>query len=153
MTILKTKTKWVGEVVLSFAVCLFAFAAEGGTAGDDFASPRAEFNKYYRAVTGKAAREGLVTFAIDPNVSRSGADAYTVVSKGEPPVTITGSNLRSVLYGVYDLLERRGGCRWFWDGDVIPKKDVLDLSDLDIHEESRFEYRGIRYFAHRAVLV
>ena len=52
---------------------------------------------------------------------------------------------------MYDLLERRGGCRWFWDGDVVPKKDTLDFSGLDIREESRFEYRGIRYFAHRGL--
>ena len=66
-------------------------------------------------------------------------------------VTITGSNVRSVWYGLYDLFERRGGCHWFWDGDVVPKKDSIDLSNLDIHEEARFEYRGLRYFAHRGL--
>ena len=101
-------------------------------------------------ITGKEAPDVAVLFAIDSKVSKSGKDAYRIVSGGSG-VTITGSNLRSVWYGLYDLLERRGGCRWFWDGDVVPKKDDIDLSGLDIHEESRFEYRGIRYFAHRGL--
>ena len=145
-------------------VCLAAvfvvLVAQGGNesrdlSDDEFAIPRAEFAKYFRLITGKADAGGIVAFAIDPKVSKSGNDAYTIVSKGDASsraaVTITGSNLRSVLYGVYDLFARRGGCRWFWDGDIVPKKDTLDLSNLDIHEESRFEYRGIRYFAHRGL--
>ena len=132
---------------------------------DPFASQRAEFSKYYREITGKEAPDGIVQFAIDPKVSKSGRDAYRIVSVGAsvplargragraslPVVTITGSNLRSVWYGLYDLLERRGGCHWFWDGDVVPKKDSIDLSGLDVHEEAHFEYRAIRYFAHRGL--
>ena len=118
-------------------------------AADAFAIPRAEFTKYYTAVTGKPVPEGVVRFAIDPAVSKTGKDAYRIVSSSA--VTIIGSNLRSVLYGVYDLLERRAGCRWFWDGDIVPKKEAIDLSGLDVHEESRFDYRGLRYFAHRGL--
>ena len=122
---------------------------------DVFALPRAEFEKYHRLITGTDAPEGSVRFEIDPAISKSGNDAYAIVSgsaeANRPAVTIAGSNLRSVIYGVYDLLERRGGCRWFWDGDVVPKKASLDLSGLDVHEESRFEYRGMRYFAHRGL--
>ena len=118
-------------------------------ADDGFAIPRAEFAKYYRQIVGKDAPDGIVSFAIDPKVSKTGKDAYSIVSGSA--VTITGSNLRSVLYGVYDLLERRAGCHWFWDGDVVPKKESIDLSGLDIHEEAHFEYRGLRYFAHRGL--
>ena len=113
----------------------------------------AEFAKYHRQITGRDAPDGMVKFAIDPKISRSGHDAYRIVSVGAsvplargragcaslPVVTITGSNLRSVWYGLYDLLERRGGCRWFWDGDVVPKRDSIDLSNLDVHEEAHFE--------------
>ena len=80
------------------------------------------------------------------NVGTGPADSGT-----GPLVTITGSNIRSVFYGVYDLLERRAGCHWFWDGDVVPRRDTIDLSGLDIHEEARFEWRGLRYFAHRGL--
>jgi len=142
------------------AAIFAALAAQGGSesrnpSGDSFSIPRAEFEKYYREITGKPAPDGIVDFAIDPKVSKSGNDAYTIVSVGtrrrDGRVAITGSNLRSVLYGVYDLLARRGGCRWFWDGDIVPKKESLDFSNLNIYEESRFEYRGLRYFAHRGL--
>ena len=144
------------EKVIVFAVTVAASSllppAFAGTA-DSLAVPRAEFVKYHRQIVGRDAPEGAVRLAIDPKLSKSGNDAYSIVSTGVSParVAITGSNLRSVLYGVYDLLERRGGCRWFWDGDVVPKKGAIDLSGLDVHEESRFEYRGLRYFAHRGL--
>ena len=130
------------------AAVLAVLVAQGGSesrdsSGDPFFVPRAEFAKYYREITGKSAPDGLVEFAIDPKVSKSGNDAYTIISVGSrvprDRVTITGSNLRSVLYGVYDVLARRGGSRWFWDGDIVPKKGALDVSCLDIREESRFE--------------
>ena len=132
------------------------------------ALPQAEFAKYYETITGRAPGEGALRLAIDPSVSKTGKDAYSIVSTdkmsasagggaagrtGVPPVqvVITGSNLRSVFYGVYDLLERRGGCHWFWDGDVVPKKESIDLSGLDVREEAQFEWRGLRYFAHRGL--
>ena len=114
------------------------------------ALPQAEFAKYHEAVTGRAPDEGALRLAVDPSVSRTGKDAYTIVSEGNGAL-VTGSNLRSVFYGVYDLLERRGGCHWFWDGDVVPKKGSIDLSGLDVREEAQFEWRGIRYFAHRGL--
>ena len=59
-------------------------------ADDCFALPRAEFAKYYRQITGRDAPEGMVNFAIDPKVSKSGRDAYSIVSgnaavAGRPP--------------------------------------------------------------------
>ena len=115
-----------------------------------FALQATEYAKYHRAITGREPAAEAVRFAVDPAVSKEGRDAYSIVSdvKG---VVITGSNERSVWYGLYDLLERRGGCRWFWDGDVVPKKESIDLSRLDVREESQFEYRAIRYFAHRGL--
>ena len=134
----------------------FTFAIPAGDfavfeIGEDatFAVPRAEFAKYYAAATGQLAPPNAVSFAIDPKISKTGKDAYTIVSGSA--VTITGSNMRSVMYGVYDLLERRVGCRWFWDGDVVPRCESIDLSNLDIHEEAQFEWRGLRYFAHRGL--
>ena len=136
-----------------FAAAAFPLGVAAADAADPFAIPRAEFTKYHRQIVGREApEEGTVRFAIDPKVSKSGKDAYAIVSDAaRAGVTITGSNLRSVFYGLYDLLERRGGCHWFWDGDVVPKKDAIDLSGLDIHEEAQFEWRGIRYFAHRGL--
>ena len=115
-----------------------------------FALPTAEFARYYEKITGKPPADGLVTFAVDPAVSASGRDAYAITSDGAG-AKVVGSNVRSVWYGLYDLLERRGGCRWFWDVDVVPQKDAIDLSGLNVKEEAHFEYRGIRYFAHRGL--
>ncbi|MCQ2392627.1 MAG: alpha-N-acetylglucosaminidase N-terminal domain-containing protein, partial [Kiritimatiellae bacterium] len=136
-----------GKILLVVMCGIASFAA---WAADAFAIPRAEFAKYCAQITGKAPAADLVTFAVDKAISTSGRDAYTIVSAGNG-VKITGSNARSVLYGVYDLLERRGGCHWFWDGDVVQKKAAIDLAGLDIREEARFEYRGLRYFAHRGL--
>ena len=159
------------KLITSVTICV-TFCSVAKTESDDtFEFHRVEFAKFYRQITGKDAPAGIVKFAIDPKVSKSGRDAYSIVSgnaavAGRPPyrgdeqgragsplpaVTITGSNLRSVWYGLYDLLERRGGCHWFWDGDVVPKRDTIDLSNLNVHEEARFEYRGLRYFAHRGL--
>ena len=174
--------RMMAAALAAVSACLLAVSA---FAGDSFALQRAEFAKYYREMTGRDAPEGMVGFAIDPKVSKSGRDAYSIVTtdgraacpqaaahipqplavreadalagvrvEDNAPyqsVTITGSNMRSVWYGLYDLLERRGGCHWFWDGDVVPKRDSIDLSGLDVHEEAHFEYRAIRYFAHRGL--
>ena len=138
-------------LAISFVACASVCAmVSWADALDQFSLQRAEYAKYHRQITGKDAPKGAVEFAIDPKVSKSGKDAYKIVSEGSA-VAITGSNMRSVWYGLYDLLERRGGCHWFWDGDVVPKKDSIDLSGLDVHEEAHFEYRGIRYFAHRGL--
>ena len=115
-----------------------------------FALPSAEFAKYHRQITGRDPSPDAVSFAVDPKVSASGKDAYAITSEGAG-AKIVGSNVRSVWYGLYDLLERRGGCRWFWDVDVVPQRDEIDLSGLDVKEEAHFEYRGIRYFAHRGL--
>ncbi|MBP5509717.1 MAG: hypothetical protein J6Z49_02235 [Kiritimatiellae bacterium] len=166
----KTGKRFAVAVSVGFAAILSAVADTEGTGG--FGLQHAEFAKYYRQITGKDAPDGTVRFAIDSKVSKSGKDAYRIVSTerwqqkdgnaqaarctsrtGCHPVqvTISGSNVRSVWYGLYDLLERRGGCRWFWDGDVVSKRDSIDLSNLDIREEAHFEYRGLRYFAHRGL--
>ena len=142
---MKSLFKFVGALVLG-AVVLSGSAADGNA----FSLQCAEFAKYYKAITGAEAPADAVSFAIDPRVSKSGKDAYAIKSSARG-VTITGSNERSTWYGLYDLLVRRGGCHWFWDCDVVPKKATIDLSGLDVVEEAQFEYRGLRYFAHRGL--
>ena len=134
------------KIVAIVCSTVLAFCAQA----DGFSLQSDEFAKYYKAITGAEAPAGAVRFAIDPKVSANARDAYAIRSSGTG-VTITGSNLRSTWYGLYDLLERRGGCRWFWDCDVVPKKPSIDLSGLDVKEEAHFEWRGIRYFARRGL--
>ena len=85
---------------------------------------------------------------------RLGTDDYCIISLEEADRTLLflgGGRGRSTLYAVYDFFERRAGCHYFWDGDVIPKQDTVDIRGLNIAETPRFEYRAIRYFAHRGL--
>lgn len=63
---------------------------------------------------------------------------------------LVGGRPRAAIYAVYRYFELFCGCRWFWDGDRIPSAD-LPQSDIDLTESPRFDYRGIRYFAHRSL--
>ena len=85
---------------------------------------------------------------------RYGTDDYCILSHkdGNRKVLIlAGGRGRSTLYAVYDYFERYAGCHYFWDGDVIPHADRVPMEDILVQEAPRFEYRGIRYFAHRGL--
>ena len=87
-------------LAISFVACASVCAmVSWADALDQFSLQRAEYAKYHRQITGKDAPKGAVEFAIDPKVSKSGKDAYKIVSEGSA-VAITGSNLRSVWYGL-----------------------------------------------------
>jgi len=83
-----------------------------------------------------------------------GSDEYCIISQKENNRTIlylAGGRGRSTLYAVYDFFQRQAGCHYFWDGDVIPHRDAINVQNLNIVERPRFEYRAIRYFAHRGL--
>ena len=85
---------------------------------------------------------------------RYGTDDYcirTLKENNRQIVILAGGRGRSTIYAVYDFFERCAGCHYFWDGDIIPKSPELKFGDLDINESPRFEYRGLRYFAHRGL--
>jgi hypothetical protein len=85
---------------------------------------------------------------------RSDMDDFQLLShseKGRDMLFIAGGRPRALLYGVYYFFELRAGCRYFWDGDRIPTADAVDISGLNVLEKPRFEYRGLRYFAHRSL--
>lgn len=63
---------------------------------------------------------------------------------------LAGGRPRATLYAVYRYFEKFCGCRWFWDGDRICHTE-LPMRDIDLTETPRFEYRGLRYFAHRSL--
>lgn len=64
---------------------------------------------------------------------------------------LAGGRPRSAIYAVYRYFELFCGCRWFWDGDRIFKQRELPFAGIDITERPRFDYRGLRYFAHRSL--
>ena len=82
------------------------------------------------------------------------SDDYIVCSgldNGRQILYIAGARLRSLWYAVYDYFETYMGCRYFWDGDIIPKSDSLVSEGVYIEKKFRFRYRGQRYFAHRGL--
>ena len=84
---------------------------------------------------------------------RYGTDDYCIRSadlEGKKYLFLVGGRPRSSLYAVYRYFELFCGCRWFWDGDRIPDSQ-LPHADIDIVESPRFDYRGLRYFAHRSL--
>ena len=85
---------------------------------------------------------------------RYGTDDYCIRSycqNGRRVLILAGGRGRSTLYAVYDYFERFVGCHYFWDGDVTPHRDNIPMTDICINESPRFEYRGLRYFAHRGL--
>ncbi len=95
-------------------------------------------------LTGKTADFGI----------RYGTDDYclrSVKTDGREMLILAAGRGRASLYAVYDYFERVGNCHYFWDGDVIAKAESLSISGLDVTESPRFEYRGLRYFAHRGL--
>ncbi len=61
---------------------------------------------------------------------------------------IEGSDVRGVLYGVYELLERYGGCRWYasWH-TVVPARDAFSVpDDLDDAQAPAFLCRDVHWW-------
>ena len=57
---------------------------------------------------------------------------------------VTGGGSRGVLYGVYELLERFGGCGWFapWC-ETVPEREVFEVpGDLDFSDAPAFDSRN-----------
>lgn len=85
---------------------------------------------------------------------RYGTDDYCIRShnlNGRRCLILAGGRGRSTVYAVYDYFERFLGCHYFWDGDVIGHADAIPMENICVNEAPRFEYRGLRYFAHRGL--
>ena len=146
--------------------------------GETYRVAAKEFQKYYALVTGETLEivtegkagenyvvigsdavngwvRGLVErHVLDDFPLKISSDDYRILSvqDGENAhLILAGGRGRSTLYAVYDFFERRAGCRWFWDGDVVPQAASVDMTGLDVTESPRFAYRGLRYFAHRGL--
>ena len=83
-----------------------------------------------------------------------GGDNYRMLSvphQGRQLLILAGGSGRSTIYAVYDFFRRQAGAEYFWDGDRIPRRDAIDLAGLDLIQKPHFNYRGLRYFAHRGL--
>ena len=76
-----------------------------------------------------------------------GEDGFRL--KANPPhLLVIGSDVRGVLYGVYELLERFGGCRWYasWH-TVVPTRDTFSVpADLDEVQKPAFLCRDVHWW-------
>ncbi|MDY5007872.1 alpha-N-acetylglucosaminidase TIM-barrel domain-containing protein [Candidatus Allofournierella merdipullorum] len=136
----------------------------------------AEFCRLYAAVTGSRvtsgenSKEDLVVIGADDvnSFARNaflegwlpewgfapGSDGYAILSvqrEGRTILFLAGGRGRSTLYAVYDFFYLQAGCRYFWDGDIIPQMDRIPMEGLCIRTKPDFQLRGLRYFAHRGL--
>ena len=66
-----------------------------------------------------------------PDLESLGTDGFRLCTK-PPHVVILGSGVRGTLYGVYELLEHYGGCRWYASYDsVVPKLKAWTIPAID----------------------
>jgi len=83
---------------------------------------------------------------------RYGTDDYRILSlpdNGRTLLILAGGMGRSTIYAAYDFFRKKAGAEYFWDGDVIPKRASIEMAGCDFTERPHFQYRGLRYFAHR----
>ena len=75
-----------------------------------------------------------------------GEDGFRLVTR-PPHLLILGSPARGTLYGVYEVLERFGGCRWYatWHS-VIPRLDAFSVPALDEAQQPAFAMREPFWF-------
>ena len=94
-------------------------------------------------VSGASQAGRAVVIGVDTNLPNARTpDSFRLKVEGNR-LFVTGRGSRGALYGVYELLERYGGCGWFapWCED-IPRIDAFGVpGDLDVLENPAFEQR------------
>ncbi len=80
------------------------------------------------------------------DVKSLGEDGFRLVSRGER-LLVLGGPVRGTLYGVYELLERFGGCRWYssWHS-LIPRRDTFTVPSLEETQKPAFALREPFWF-------
>ena len=81
------------------------------------------------------------------NAPDLGQDGFRLVAQS-PHLYVQGSDVRGVLYGVYELLERFGGCRWYasWHSLVPRRKSFAVPDDLDDTQVPAFLCRDVHWW-------
>jgi hypothetical protein len=75
-----------------------------------------------------------------------GEDGFRLVRRGDR-LLVLGGSVRGTVYGVYELLERFGGCRWYssWHS-VIPRRDSFSVPEVDDTQLPAFALREPFWF-------
>ncbi len=112
------------------------------------------FNVPREIFHGLVARTGAevveAEFSFESHEVRGGTDDFCITGV-DGKLLFAGGNIRGVIYAVYEYFERFCGCRWFWDGDIVPSMKTLPVEGIHYRKQFRRKYRGLRYFAHRSL--
>ena len=97
------------------------------------------------AITNNAVEGKAIVIDLRKTISPRDADAFGIKVEGNR-LCISGGR-RGVLYGVYELLERFGGCDWYAPGceEVPSRKTFAVPDDLAIEERPAFIYRSLAW--------
>lgn len=114
---------------------------------DAFLLPRQTFETLTRRL---GAEPVPVDFSFDDHDVRVGTDDFTITADGGR-IRFASGNIRGLFFAVYEYFERFCQCRWFWDGDVVPRRKTLPAEGIRYVKHFRRPYRGLRYFAHRSL--
>lgn len=105
--------------------------------------------------SGLAKRLGVDTDTLEPETFLIKTTENALILAGEDGGS--KSNARTgTLWAVYDFLQDQLGCRWIWPGEigrVVPRRETIELGDLDVRETPVIKIRGFRMVAqekHRA---
>ena len=122
-----------GDTPLANAITL----PERPTESQRFAAE--ELEKYVRQITGAGLSTKIVIEQPGPDLGEEGFRLYVA---GDVLHIVGGR--RGALYGVYELLERYGGCGWYaWNCEVVPKAESFAVPrDLDVTERPAFPMRS-----------
>lgn len=98
-----------------------------------------ELEKYVRLITGAGLSAKVVIDSPDPELGDEGFRLYVA----EESLHIVGGK-RGALYGVYEVLERFGGCGWYSATcEVIPRATAFAVPrNLDVTEKPAFPMRS-----------
>jgi hypothetical protein len=81
-----------------------------------------------------------------PELKKLGSDGFQLCTR-PPYLLVIGGSQRGVLYGVYELLEKYGGIRWYSKKfSMIPKRRDWSLSEINDIQVPAFAIRDIFYY-------
>lgn len=93
-----------------------------------------------------ARKHGVDTEELEPETFVVKTDGNALILAGEDGGG--KSNARTgTLWAVYDFLQDQLGCRWIWPGkigQVVPKRDTIEVPALDIRETPHIKIRDFR---------
>ncbi|HOE61137.1 MAG TPA: DUF4838 domain-containing protein [Kiritimatiellia bacterium] len=99
-----------------------------------------------RAVLLGVTRHTAAILGTAADAAAFGDDGFRIVTR-PPHLLILGGPVRGTLYGVYELLERVGGCRWYasWHS-VIPRLERFTVPNTDETQKPAFALREPFWF-------